>query len=84
MLLSFGLVPSILLIRYLVGECKAAKETYYKTRDFTRIALLVGIGIAVLIHGVVDYTIFWVQTAPLFFLLVASASAKDDRINKIT
>ena len=68
-LLSFGIIGLALLVPYVYDNCKRL----YKVKEhYSYIALVMGFIGVLLIHGILDYTIFWVHTG-LFFLFVLSS-----------
>lgn len=68
-LLSFGIIGLALLVPYVSDNCKRL----YKVKEhYSYIALVMGFIGVLLIHGILDYTIFWVHTG-LFFLFVLSS-----------
>ncbi len=72
-LLNFGIVGTSLLIVYLVRNCYPILKMYTKKTDPQLFAMLVGILSSVLVHGMMDTTVFWVQTGLLFMVLLGSA-----------
>lgn len=73
-LLSHGIIGLALLVLYFRRNIKEIIHLYTRRYDVPLFALIVAFVIAVLVHGVLDHTINWVQTAMLF-LMVFSASA---------
>ncbi len=73
-LLSYGIVGLLLIFAYFWVNLKEIVRLYTKRYDVPLFALIVAFLLTVLIHGVLDYTINWIQTAMLF-LMVFSASA---------
>ena len=73
-LLSHGIVGVLLILSYFWVNLKEVKRLYTERYDVPLFALIVAFLLTVLIHGIADYTINWIQTAMLF-LMVFSASA---------
>ena len=68
-LLSFGIIGLACLVPYIYDNCKRL----YKVKEhYSYIALVMGFIGVLLIHGILDYTIFWIHTG-LFFLFVLSS-----------
>ena len=72
-LLNFGIVGTSLLIVYLVRNCYPILKMYTKKTDPQLFSMLVGILCCVLVHGMMDTTVFWIQTGLLFMILLGSA-----------
>ena len=64
-LLSFGIIGLACLVPYIYDNCKRL----YKVKEhYSYIALVMGFIGVLLIHGILDYTIFWIHTG--LFLLI--------------
>lgn len=73
-LLSFGIVGVALLARYFWDN---AREIWHLYRDHLNIrlfSLILATILTVLIHGMMDYTVFWVQTGQLFLIIIGTSS----------
>ena len=73
-LLSHGLVGVIIFGVYIVSNVKEVIRLYTRNLDIRLCALITGFILTVLIHGLLDYTIFWIQTGLLFLLILSSSS----------
>lgn len=73
-ILSHGLVGVIIFGVYIVSNVKEVIRLYTKKLDINLCALITGFILTVLIHGLLDYTIFWIQTGLLFLLVLSSSS----------
>ena len=73
-ILSHGIIGVLIIGVYIVSNIKEVIKLYTKRLDIPLCALIVCFILTVLIHGLLDYTIFWIQTG-LLFLLVLSASS---------
>ncbi len=72
-LVSFGVVGTALIITYLVMQWKGVIKSL-KSRSFPiEAGLIFGVISGVIVHGLIDITLLWVQPG-LIFLLVISAS----------
>ncbi|WP_027089227.1 O-antigen ligase family protein [Thomasclavelia saccharogumia] len=70
--LSFGIIGITTLIPYVVDNCKRLFEVYKKRLNLRYVALVIACIVVILLHGLLDYTIFWVHTG-LLFLMIASS-----------
>lgn len=70
--LSFGIIGITILIPYVVDNCKRLFEVYKKRLNLRYVALVIACIVVILLHGLLDYTIFWVHTG-LLFLMIASS-----------
>ncbi len=73
-LLSHGIVFVVIFGVYLLGNIKEHWLLFRRKIDIRLCSLFTAFVLTVLLHGMLDYTIYWVQTAQLF-LLVCSASS---------
>lgn len=71
-LLSFGIVGISILIPYIIDNCKRLFILYKNKISYRYVALVISFITVVLIHGILDYTIFWIHTG-LLFLFIASS-----------
>lgn len=71
-LASFGIIGSFLVLLYLAGFLKQAWLLFRAKTDKGLVALVAATLAVTLLHGVFDYTIFWVQTAMFFFFLLGA------------
>lgn len=71
-LLSYGIVGLATLVPYVVDNCCRLWKVLKKDLNRSYVALVISFIVVILLHGVFDYTIFWVHTL-LFFLFVASS-----------
>lgn len=70
--LSFGIIGIATLVPYIVDNCKRLFEVYKKRLNLRYVALVTACIVVILLHGLLDYTIFWVHTG-LLFLMIASS-----------
>ena len=70
--LSFGIIGIATLVPYIVDNCKRLFEVYKKRLNLRYVALVIACIAVILLHGLLDYTIFWVHTG-LLFLMIASS-----------
>ena len=79
-LADFGLIGTgmiLWMLKPLFGNIK----TLYRDRDLRlEFALISGLIVAVLVHGLMDVAIFWIQTAFVFLSLIMISSEKLKKI----
>ncbi len=73
-LLSFGVIGVALLIPYFWEQGKEIWHLYSQHRDMRLFSLILAFLLTVMIHGILDYTIFWVQTGLIFLMVLSSSS----------
>lgn len=74
LILSHGIIGTVLLGIYIFSNIKEAYLLYKNKMDVRLACLIAGLLITVLIHGMLDYTIFWIQTSLIFFTILSSTS----------
>lgn len=72
--LSFGIIGVALLVPYFYQNGKEIWRLYKRKIDIRLFSLVLAFLLTVLIHGIMDYTIFWVQTAQIFLLVLSAPS----------
>lgn len=73
-ILSHGLIPVCIFAIYLGSNLKQVFYLIKRRIDIPLFSLIGGVILTVLIHGVLDYTVYWVQTGILFLLIISSSS----------
>lgn len=73
-LLSFGIVGLSTLIPYIADNCKRLYTVFKKGLNRSYVALVISCIVVVLLHGIFDYTIFWLHTGLLFLFITSSFS----------
>ena len=71
-ILSFGVVGVATLVPYMFDNCKRLFKVYQEKLNLRYVALVISCIAVILLHGVLDYTIFWVHTSMLFLLIASS------------
>lgn len=71
-ILSFGVVGVATLVPYMFDNCKRLFKVYQEKLNLRYVALVISCIAVILLHGVLDYTIFWVHTGMLFLLIASS------------
>ena len=72
--MSHGIIGVILAGIYFAGNLKEVYLLLKRRIDLRLFSLISAFILTILIHGILDYTIYWVQTG-LLFLIVLSASS---------
>ena len=72
--LSFGISGVLLLGIYFYQQGKEIWHLYSQKIDVRLFSLILAFIVTVFVHGILDYTIFWVQTAQIFLLVLTAAS----------
>ena len=73
-ILSHGIIGVILAGIYFAGNLKEVYLLLKRRIDLRLFSLISAFILTILIHGILDYTVYWVQTG-LLFLIVLSASS---------
>ena len=71
-LLCFGIVGILTITPYIFSNIKKLYQLWKSQIDKTLVALITSFTIMVLVHGVMDYTVFFVQTGFLYLLMASS------------
>ena len=70
--LSFGIVGILLILPYFISCIKRTYITYKLHKNDTLVALIIGLIVMTYIHGLLDYTIFFIQTSFTLFMVISS------------
>lgn len=73
-ILSHGVIPVLIFGIYLVSNLKEVYMLFKRRIDMRLFSLIVAVILTVLIHGILDYTVYWVQTGLLFLMIISSSS----------
>lgn len=73
-ILSHGVIPVLIFGVYLVSNLKEVYLLFKRRIDMRLFSLIVSVILTVLIHGILDYTVYWVQTGLLFLIIISSSS----------
>ena len=71
-ILSFGFIGVASIVPYIIDNCKRLFKVYQKKLNLRYVALVISCIVVILLHGVLDYTIFWVHTGMLFLMIASS------------
>lgn len=72
--LSFGVIGVVLAGMYFYQNGQEIWHLYSQKFNIRLFSLILAFILTVLIHGLLDYTIFWVQTAQIFLLVLSASS----------
>lgn len=75
MVLNFGLIGSGLLLIYIVKYYKAVIRICFKQKNTMITSLILAVSAAAAVHGITDITLLWVQTLPLFLIILSGFGA---------
>lgn len=70
--LCFGIIGIASILPFIIENIKSVYKLWKSKIDKTLVALIVSFTIMIFIHGVLDYTIFFVQTGFLYLLIASS------------
>lgn len=71
-LLCFGIVGLLTIAPYIYSNIQRLYRLWKLKVDKTLVALIVSFTVIIFIHGILDYTIFFVQTGFLYLLIASS------------
>ncbi|MEG0367010.1 MAG: O-antigen ligase family protein [Coprobacillus sp.] len=80
-LLCFGIVGLLTIMPFVYENIKRIYRLWKLKIDKTLVALMVAFVVMIFVHGVLDYTIFFVQTGILFLLIASSFDIYKDQLN---
>lgn len=72
--LSHGIIPVLIFAVYLGSNLKEVYLLFKRRIDMRLFSLIAAFILTVLIHGILDYTVYWVQTGMLFLIVLSSSS----------
>jgi Lipid A core - O-antigen ligase and related enzymes len=80
-LLNFGIIGTSLIVLYFSKIYHTVLRICFKEKNPMITSLILAVTAASLVHGITDITLLWVQTLPLFLLILAGVGAfeKDER-----
>ena len=74
-LLCFGIVGILTILPYIVSNIKGLYHLWKSQIDKTLTALMIAFTVMIFVHGMLDYTIFFVQTGLLYLMIASSFDA---------
>lgn len=78
-ILSYGLVGVASIFPYVYASLKSLIKMYLQKNDLSLSALMIGTLAIVLVHGIMDYTVYFVQTGFLFLMIMSSYAVYEHR-----
>ena len=72
--LSHGVIGVAIVGVYLGSNLKQIWRLFQRRIDMRLFSLICACILTVLIHGILDYTVYWIQTGLLFLLILSSSS----------
>ncbi len=81
-LLCFGVVGIASIIPFFAANIERLHALHKLHRNDTLVGLILGYIVMTVIHGMLDYTIFFVQTGFLFFFVISSFDIYKDEIDR--
>lgn len=73
-LINFGIIGTSLLVIYTVAVWGKSAAAVMKNMKSLDAALIIGILAGVIVHGIVDVTLMWVQPGLIFMIVMGSSS----------
>lgn len=73
-ILSHGVIPVLIIAVYFGNNLKEVFRLLKRKIDIAMFGLILSFMITVLLHGLLDYTVYWVQTGALFLIMLSSSS----------
>lgn len=77
LILNFGIIGSVLFMWYFVNFYISVITSCFKKNNVTVAALILAVTGAALAHGATDLTLLWIQTLPLFLLILAGQGVEE-------
>jgi Lipid A core - O-antigen ligase and related enzymes len=77
-LLCFGVVGLLTIAPYIYSNIKALYQLWKSKIDITLVSLVVSFTVMILVHGVLDYTVFFVNTGFLYLIMASSFDVYKD------
>jgi O-antigen ligase len=68
---NFGIVGTAILIRYSYQYYKSVIKLCFKANEKLITSLILSVTLAALAHGITDITLMWIQTLPLFLIILS-------------
>ncbi len=81
-ILNFGIIGTALMLIYFSKIYKTVFRICFKEKNTMITSLILAVTAASLVHGITDVTLLWVQTLPLFLLILAGVGACENATDK--
>lgn len=82
MMLNFGLMGILPAMWYLIKFYRTVFRACFKAKNYLIATLVLSVTAAALVHGITDLTLFWIQTLPLFLIILAGMGVYDKHKGK--
>lgn len=80
-ILCFGIIGIATILPYIISNVKKLYLLWKKNIDKTLVALIVSFTVMIFVHGLLDYTVFFVQTGFLYLLVASSFDVYSKSLN---
>jgi len=77
MMLNFGVIGTVLFVGYIVKYYGLIIRDRLKEKDIMIISLIFAVTAAALVHGFTDLTLLWIQTFPLFLIILSGLGVNE-------
>ncbi|MDF2942135.1 MAG: O-antigen ligase family protein [Herbinix sp.] len=77
MLLNFGVVGTGLFLWYIYKNYVTLIKLRFKEKNSMITSLILAVSVAALVHGFTDLTLLWIQTFPLFMIILSGFGAEE-------
>ena len=74
-ILNFGVSGTVLFLWYFITYYISVIKVCFKEKNVLITSLILAVTAAALVHGATDITLLWIQTLPLFLLILAGLGA---------
>lgn len=83
MFINIGAIGTVLIMSYFLDYYKKVLRVCFKEKKTRITALILAVTVAALVHGLVDITLFWIQTLPLFIIILSGLGAYENNNFKV-
>jgi Lipid A core - O-antigen ligase and related enzymes len=80
LLMNFGIIGTILFLWYFVCYYKSVIKIGIVEKKTSITSLIIAVTIVALVHGIIDVTLLWIQTLPLFLIILSGIGAYEKDI----
>jgi O-antigen ligase len=83
MLINFGVLGTVLFVWYFVKYYISVAKQCFKKKNTMITSLILAVTAAALVHGSTDITLLWIQTLPLFLLILSGLGVYEEKEENI-
>ncbi|MEG0276330.1 MAG: O-antigen ligase family protein [Coprobacillus sp.] len=83
-ILCFGVVGITVILPFIIYNIKSVYHLWKSKVDKSIVALIVSFTIMIFVHGILDYTIFFVQTGFLYLIIASSFDVHKKHTKKLS